>query len=492
MASLRKQKKMEYLVSTDKNYVKYLLVLMASAYQNHPGIKSTFHILHNEQLDNRDKAVIEKFAREYRQEACFYMIDDNLFASFPVGKAWPTSCMYILFTHKLLPESIDRVLYLDIDTIINANLEEFYDLPFDDNYLIASKVSYDVKAEPHADFEKFEYFRDKDDGKASKGGYFNSGILLFNLEKFRKDNIDLRFYIEKMQDADGNFYKDIFYDQGILNLAFADRTKYLTTCKYNYRIAYSLIGYNDRENCCKNIIPAYKFYPVNAKIIHYCGVIGKKPWSIKFKANDLARGKKEFLDYVQEIVAYNDVWWKYAEAVPNYKELLEDACQNKKIYSLMKEVVLDQNLNLANLTGVETLSVPVWRNKNSIVRNEDLNCFVASKVFRCVDAATKTTLKNLPEQFTEKCGFRLTVKNIAAYDGDNTSVIQILEPNDGKATMYRRSGHTGGKGWSKWQKMITEDDLTSRLEEQNQIIKELTEKIDALTAKLDQESREIR
>lgn len=473
---------MDFLVTTDKNYIKYLLVLMSSVYHNHDGIKLTFHILHHELTADEQQEVAD-FAAEYKQEVSFYQVDNGLFADFPVGKAWPTSCMYILFAHNFLPTSVKRVLYLDIDMAVNGNLEEFYDLDFGDNFLIATKEHCNAQNEPENEFENFDYITDINDDQACQGSYFNSGMLLFNLEKFRQDNIDLAFYLDRMRNK-----SNIFYDQGILNLCFANKTKFLTTCKYNYRLAFSAVGYHDKNNSYTGKF-RYNFIPIDAKIIHYCGWLGKKPWLIKFKEGELRSCKTEYFEFIPEFVQYSNIWWKYAEFVPNYQALLAEANNNKQIYNMVKQITIEQDLNFVNTLGLEPLNVPIWRNRNTIDPNSDLNRIVNPRTFRCVTGAVKATIKNLPEQFTEKCGFRLTVKNIAAYAGNDTAIIQILEPNDGKASIYRRCGNTGGSYWSAWEKLITSADLERINARQAEIINDLAAKIDELSAKIDQSNK---
>lgn len=264
---------MDFLLTTDSNYLRYVYVLMSSVYVNHDweNKELTFHILHNELNDDEVK-VLKNFAESYNQQVYFYYVDNTLFSDFPIGKSWSVSCMYILFAHEYLPKTLKRVLYLDIDVAVNGDLSEFYSLDFDNNYLIASKEWYDIKNEPVTAFNKFDTVEIIDHQKASQGQYFNSGVLLFNLEKFRLDNINLDFYINKLYG-----YKNVFYDQGVLNICFAQRTKLLTTCKYNYRLAFSIPEYFNFDNVSKNIHKKYTYYPVDAKIIHYCGFTGIKP-----------------------------------------------------------------------------------------------------------------------------------------------------------------------------------------------------------------------
>ena len=90
---------MDFLLTTDSNYIKYLCVTMISVYENHDWhkIPLTFHILYNH-ISSEDKWRISEIADKYNQRVFFYYVSDDLFDSFPVGESWPRSCICLLYT----------------------------------------------------------------------------------------------------------------------------------------------------------------------------------------------------------------------------------------------------------------------------------------------------------------------------------------------------------------------------------------------------------
>lgn len=64
--------------------------------------------------------------------------------------------------HRVFP-NLDRILSLDVDTIVAKDISELWDLPIDDYYLAGAK-------EPH---------------KSGYGLYINAGVMLMNLAKLR-------------------------------------------------------------------------------------------------------------------------------------------------------------------------------------------------------------------------------------------------------------------------------------------------------------------
>ena len=445
---------MDFLLTTDKNYFKYMYVVMASVYANHDTSgELNFHIMHNNQLTEEDKSSVSKFASDYGQKVFFYEMDDNLYRIFPKSRPLPVSCFYILFAHKVLPENLERVLYLDIDVAVNGNLEDFYKLNFDDNFLIGSKEFFSAKDEPVNEFEKFEYIENLDIQTAARGGYVNTGVLLFNLTKFREENIDVEFYSKRIHGL-----KFTLMDQSIINVCFGKEIKILTTCKYNYRIPYSMFGYFNCDQRASRGLNGYTFYPVQAKIIHYCDHIGVKPWLLKVSDINFLNAESAFFEMIPESKAYCDIWWKYAAMLPRdmYEKLLAPAEQAAQIYNWVFRIINWNPYRFQNTLRIETLTAPTWLGRNNVSCGTNIDIYTVPKVYIC-DAATKTTIKNLPLDFTEKTSFRLTVKQLATTLG----LVHILEADDTDATVWRRHSSDGGKTWGRWNKISPIQDFLS-------------------------------
>ena len=455
---------LNFLVSTDSNYVKYLSVLMASVYENHLNQQCDFYVLHSE-LNHNDFNYLLNFAKKYSQNVYFIKVDNTLFKDFPFNNRFPISCLYRTLAHQFLPDSLHRILYLDIDTIVDGDLNEFYNLDFEDNFFIGSKENFDAKNEPDIALKDFDKLNEIDNSIAAEGKYFNSGVLLINLDKFRNEQIDINFYLKSIIG-----YSNIFFDQGILNICFAKQIKLLTTCKYNYRLSFSAKDYFQRKNNMFNNEIKYTFYPVRAHIIHYCGfMMDFKPWYLHFTKDEIKNLKNYFFELIPERADILDIWWNYAKKVPEYENLWDEQSRNKAAYMMINNVLLNHNLNFTNATGIDTLTVPTYRQKNSIMANDNLNDFLKPKIYRCIDGKTKSTINNLPEEFTDQCGFRLTVKNIAANSPNGPAVLQILEPDASNAAVYRRHLASHKSKWDKWYKTATTEDLTELQNELNKL-----------------------
>jgi Lipopolysaccharide biosynthesis proteins, LPS:glycosyltransferases len=166
-----------------------------------------------------------------------------------------------LLPQLALPETVHRALYLDSDLIINGPLNTFYDTPLTGFFLAAVCVRRDGQdGGPYWDQEANVY---NDLRVALKPGndYFNAGVLLLNLDKFRE--IDESHYDKIVLEQHNNI---TLLDQDILNLAFEDEMVHLCDRRLNCTIPENMRLRRGE----------YHWIKKEAVVIHY--VVKKKPW----------------------------------------------------------------------------------------------------------------------------------------------------------------------------------------------------------------------
>lgn len=120
-----------------------------------------------------------------------------------------TSIFYRIYIPYLLPKSISKVIYLDADTIINANITSLWECDISD-YKLAAVPEPSTLQEPI----ELRYKQRLDLGINSY--YFNSGVLVMNLDLIRNSDLLVdAIYLN-------NTMKLNFPDQDILNAIFPD------------------------------------------------------------------------------------------------------------------------------------------------------------------------------------------------------------------------------------------------------------------------------
>ena len=214
-----------------------------------------FYILHHD-LSNDDKNnLINSFKS---QTFHFIEIDENEFKDFPISSRYPLEIYYRLFAPLLLPNNLDRILYLDVDIVVINSLKELYNTTLENySYAACTHISNTMTT-----MNCIRLNIDLDTP------YINTGVLLMNLD-------ELRSSLSKQQILDyANKHKKqlVLFDQDILTALYGKKTKLLDYTKYN--LSDRMINfYNMRNPKNKLTLDSIR---KNTVIIHYCG--RNKPW----------------------------------------------------------------------------------------------------------------------------------------------------------------------------------------------------------------------
>lgn len=212
-----------------------------------------FFLLTNQTLSRQDRVTLPAIFPDC--DIQFIDVDTSAFAWAPLNRPHiSVAAYYRLNMHKFLPTGIERVIYIDSDTIVVNSLLKLWNT--------------DLGSKPIA-------------GCADEGGvtqskrlnlplshkYFNSGVLIFNLNEIRKS---------KVLDDVSQFYHTheraiVLQDQDLLNMVFCDRT-YILPLKWN--INNIIFAYS-------SILPSYSVEDAREAvtdpgIIHFTGP--HKPW----------------------------------------------------------------------------------------------------------------------------------------------------------------------------------------------------------------------
>lgn len=304
-------------VAPNSGYVNYTIVLMESLFESNPGKKFRFFVLYS-QLKEEEMELMEKFVSDNNSVVEYIHIDVEKYKVFQWKERFSVETYFRLELQDILPEEIERVLYLDGDMIVCSDIEELYHMDFEDKYLIACGFS----------------------PRCERGDEFNAGMILFDMKKMRKD-ITFEKYVDLAEKLNGNFYQD----QGLLNEMFGDTgTRYVSKQKYNFTCSF----YRKFKNEIVKETPDFTLDDI--VIMHYAGP-GIRPWQVRFeKEDEKLLQKKNVLDmfslkgYIVDELYLSLVkrWWKVAENTPVYQILLNQMYQKKsEIYREIFEVAVD-------------------------------------------------------------------------------------------------------------------------------------------------------
>lgn len=272
--------------AVNSKYARYLYVMLFSLFESNED-EIDVYILQAD-LAECEKHYLNELACQYHNKIFFVDIDVNEFADeLPKDEHFSIETYFRLMMPELLNQ-IDRVLYLDVDIIIQGSLSGLYDMDLDGSIMA---VCQDMLV---------EYLDEGYQRRFKRYGhipYFNAGVVLYDLSKMRE-----KYTFSDFMDAAKQLNFDLPYvDQDILNFLFYDQVKWIDRNKYNYMPA------SDKGECLKN----NSFTPA---IVHFAGI---NPWVAK------------------KDPSISHLWWKYAKKTKWYVELLEEyvSCLEESIRS---------------------------------------------------------------------------------------------------------------------------------------------------------------
>lgn len=170
-----------------------------------------------------------------------FVLSSEHFDDAPTTGTLPKAAYYRLLIGRFIPEDIDRLFYLDCDTVVTKPIDEFLDMDLGENLLAAA---------PNKVKKKKCLKHRRRLGLPENVTYFNSGVLLINMNKWR----DLGAEQRCRSFIDANHSRILLADQDVLNPLFHDRVKIISD-RFNY------FGRGESAT---------------ASIIHYAG--SAKPW----------------------------------------------------------------------------------------------------------------------------------------------------------------------------------------------------------------------
>lgn len=239
--------------STDEKYYVPMYVMLLSLFENNIDAHLHVSILHKN-LTDEQKNEIELLAARYNNSINWLRVNSNEPSEFYISEYITEASYYRLYLPELLPQNVEKVLYLDSDIIINGSILPLLDSELNDAALAAVKEAKPFKPERlgiHAPYD-----------------YFNAGVLLLNLATWREHN----YAATLKNNIKRNPSKYPMHDQDLLNEFFHKQVHYLHP-KWNHQTALYGSNITNSENRYGISITELCGSPV---IIHFTGWL--KPW----------------------------------------------------------------------------------------------------------------------------------------------------------------------------------------------------------------------
>lgn len=245
---------MKFLYTCDDNYVWLMGVSLISLFENNRHMPELEVYLLGEHVCDDNKQKLYSIGERYHRQIHILDVEPDQYIPASIALTrWPLSAYTRLFAAELLPTSIEEILYLDCDTVIEGKIEEFKN----DHKHIFWGVKDCVG----------KYYKENI-GLKKDAVYVNAGVLFMDLNELRKINIT-----KSIESFWQKYGKRITYaDQDVLNGMFAGKISFLPL-KYNVM---TIVARYSMQDICKLRRPC-NFYLKNEvaeavrspHIIHY-------------------------------------------------------------------------------------------------------------------------------------------------------------------------------------------------------------------------------
>lgn len=192
--------------ASDEGYAPYATTMLLSALENTPGARFRVHYLCTPDFSAHSQALIRQSLRafEKRLELNFIPVPDALVAGLPLFKTMKAGeirpvMWYRVFLPRLLPDE-PKILYLDCDILVVGSLKPLWRTALAGKALAAvTNPFWDSPAElawaSRCGLERRE-------------DYFNSGVMLLNLDWWRREDITGKVISHGLANADWTRFGD--------------------------------------------------------------------------------------------------------------------------------------------------------------------------------------------------------------------------------------------------------------------------------------------
>ena len=230
------------LAALDEHYLPQLQVLLTSLRLNNPGEHMDLYLLQSA-VSPEGLAGVERLCAAFQGA--------------PVSRQYPKEMYYRLLASRLLPDTLDRVLYLDPDILVLNPLRPLWETDLEGNLFAAA-----------AHTGKTELANSVNRMRLNSGSdYYNSGVLLMDLAAARREIAPeeiFRYVADHKKEL-------LLPDQDLLNALYGRRILPLDDALWNYD-ARNYNNYRLRSAGAHDL----PWVMEHTAILHFCGKA--KPW----------------------------------------------------------------------------------------------------------------------------------------------------------------------------------------------------------------------
>lgn len=252
---LKDNSKIHVLFCCNPEYFQHLSVALVSLLDNNKCANFGVHVICSREQKEVKEKLLKSLSFYYNYNIHFYVFEIDKYQHFFTGDAHVSLETYLrIFAAEVLPDNIEKVLYLDADLVVVDDVRPLWHICLDNHVLAAVK-------------DPYGYFRRAELRIPREFTYVNAGVLLMNLKKWREMNLipKLVSFIESSGES------LTFWDQDAINAVLYSK---ITVLSYRWNLQARMFRSVADINCedQEEIYSARN----NPAIIHYSSY--HKPW----------------------------------------------------------------------------------------------------------------------------------------------------------------------------------------------------------------------
>ena len=247
----------DLLFTADAAYLKHIAVTLISLYINDPGYKYSIHII-TKASGSDDADMLRRLCVRIGYSCFWYSQEEGVFENAPTTDRYPADMYQRLLAGKVLPKELDKVIYLDGDTLIINPLHPLWEYEMNGKIFLAATHITEGQG-----MESLNQIR-----LGTSGRYYNTGLIVMDLKKMREQVRveDISRYLA------GNRMPLLLPDQDVFNALYGEQIDVIPDSIWNYdarKYTKYLTGSGGEYN--------ERWVMENTAVLHYCG--RSKPWN---------------------------------------------------------------------------------------------------------------------------------------------------------------------------------------------------------------------
>lgn len=258
---------MDILYQCNDKYAPYCGVSVTSLFENNKDADNITVYILDDEISETNKEKFRILAKQYNRTIVFLETESIIKSidsyGIPTYRGSHTANLK-MFINEYIPDSVERLLYIDSDTVVGGSLSELFQTAMEGKPI---GMSYDSLVTGYK----------KSLGILEDEPYYNSGVLLFDVNLWKEQKRSEQI-IRHTQEVRAHYASP---DQDLINVVIGKDILPISA-KYNYEPAYEMFSLNNYYKTFKN--PC--FYSVeelnkaksDVRIYHFFRVMGEFPW----------------------------------------------------------------------------------------------------------------------------------------------------------------------------------------------------------------------